>query len=88
MATAADPTSRAAALRPTPQAAAKNLLVHLDGEAGPPGGASFAGLEERALRLGHTLAAELLRQALARQAAAPPAPSRRLPDLRRTPRRR
>ena len=46
MATAADPTSQAAALRPTLQAAAKNLLFHLYGEAGPPWGTSFADLEE------------------------------------------
>jgi hypothetical protein len=72
MATSADPTSQAAALQPTLQAAAKNLLFHLYGEAGPPWGTSFADLEELALRLGHTLAAELLRQGLARQAAAPP----------------
>ena len=72
MAASADPTSQAAALQPTLQAAAKNLLFHLYGEAGPPWGTSFADLEELALRLGHTLAAELLRQGLARQAATPP----------------
>jgi hypothetical protein len=72
MATSADPTSQAAALQPTLQAAAKNLLFHLYGEAGPPWGTSFAGLEGLALRLGHTLAAQLLRQGLARQAATPP----------------
>ena len=72
MATSADPTSQAAALQPTLQAAAKNLLFHLYGAAGPPWGTSFADLEELALRLGHTLAAELLRQGLARQAATPP----------------
>jgi len=72
MATSADPTSRADALQPTLQAAAKNLLFHLYGEAGPPWGTSFADLEELALRLGHTLAAELLRQGLARQADTPP----------------
>jgi len=73
MATSADPASQAAALQPTLQAAAKNLLFHLYGEAGPPWGTSLAALEELALRLGHTLAAELLRQGLARQAATPPA---------------
>jgi hypothetical protein len=72
MATSADPTSQAAALQPALQAAAKNLLFHLYGEAGPPWGTSFADLEDLALRLGHTLAAELLRQGLARQAATPP----------------
>src|SRR3954466_2525356 len=72
MATSADPTSQAAALQPTLQAAAKNLLFHLYGEAGPPWGTAFADLEELALRLGHTLATELLRQGLARQAAPPP----------------
>jgi hypothetical protein len=72
MATSADPTSQATALQPTLQAAAKNLLFHLYGEAGPPWGTSFADLEELALRLGHTLATELLKQSLARQAAAPP----------------
>ena len=72
MATSADPISQAAALQPTLQAAAKNLLFHLYGAAGPPWGTSFADLEELALRLGHTLAAELMKQALARQAATPP----------------
>ena len=72
MATSADPASQAAALQPTLQAAAKNLLFHLYGEAGPPWGTSFADLEELALRLGQTLAVELLRQGLARQAATPP----------------
>src|SRR5437764_6503422 len=68
----ADPASQAAALKPSLQAAANNLLFHLYGEAGPPWGTSFADLEELALRLGHTLAAEVLRQGLARQAAPPP----------------
>jgi hypothetical protein len=72
MATSADPTPQVTALQPTLQAAAKNVLFHLYGEAGPPWGTSFADLEELALRLGHTLAAELLRQGLARQAATPP----------------
>ena len=72
MATSADPSPPAAALQPTVQAAAKNLLFHLYGEAGPPWGTSFADLEELALRLGHTLATELLRQGLACQAATPP----------------
>jgi hypothetical protein len=72
MATSADPISQVAALRPTLQAAAKNLLFHLYGEAGPPWGTSFADLEELALRLGQTLAAELMKQSLARQAATPP----------------
>jgi hypothetical protein len=72
MAASADATSQAAALQPALQAAAKNLLFHLYGAAGPPWGTPFADLEELALRLGHTLAAELLRQGLARQAAAPP----------------
>jgi hypothetical protein len=72
MAASADPTQQAAALQPNLQAAAKNLLFHLYGDAGPPWGTSFADLEELAVRLGHTLAAELLRQGLARQAATPP----------------
>jgi hypothetical protein len=72
MAAAADPAAQAAALHPTLQAAAKNLLFRLYGEAGPPWGISFADLEELALRLGQTLAAELLRQGLARQAMTPP----------------
>jgi hypothetical protein len=72
MAAPAEPSQQAAALQPTLQAAAKNLLFHLYGEAGPPWGTSFADLEELALRLGHTLATELLRQGLARQAATPP----------------
>ena len=72
MAASADPGHQAAALQPNLQAAAKNLLFHLYGEAGPPWGTSFADLEELALRLGHTLATELLRQGLARQAATPP----------------
>ena len=69
MATSADPLSQADTLQPTLQAAAKNLLFHLYGAAGPPWGTSFADLEELALRLGHTLATELLKQSLARQAA-------------------
>jgi hypothetical protein len=72
MATSADPTPHVAAVQPALQAAAKNLLFHLYGEAGPPWGTSFADLEELALRLGHTLATELLRQGLARQAQTPP----------------
>jgi hypothetical protein len=51
MATSADPTSQVIALQPILQAAAKNLLFHLYGEAGPPWGTSFADLEELALRL-------------------------------------
>ena len=72
MATSPNATSQAAALQPTLQAAAKNLLFHLYGENGPPWGATLADIEELALRLGHTLATELLRQGLARQAAVPP----------------
>jgi len=72
MATSTDPTTQAAALQPTLQAAARNLLFHLYGAAGPPWGTSFADLEELALTLGHTLATELLRQGLARQAHTPP----------------
>ena len=72
MATNADPTAQAAALNPTVQAAAKNLLLHLYGEAGPPWGTSFADLEELAVQLGQTLSTELLRQGLARQAQTPP----------------
>jgi hypothetical protein len=79
MATSADPTTQATALQPTLQAAAKNLLFHLYGEAGPPWGTSFADLEELALRLGHTLATELLKQSLARQAATPPPQARACP---------
>jgi hypothetical protein len=72
MATSAEPSPPVAALRPALQAAAKNLLFHLYGEAGPPWGTSFADLEELALHLGHTLSTELLRQGLARQAQTPP----------------
>ena len=48
----ADPASQAAALKPSLQAAAKNLLFRLYGEAGPPWGTSFADLEELAVQLG------------------------------------
>jgi hypothetical protein len=57
---------------PPLQAAANNLLFHLYGQAGPPWGTSFTDLEELALRLGHTLATERVRQGLARQAQTPP----------------
>jgi hypothetical protein len=67
-----DPTSQAAALKPNVQAAAKNLLFHLYGEAGPPWGTTFADFEELAVQLGQTLSTELLRQGLARQAQAVP----------------
>jgi hypothetical protein len=79
MAFAADPAAQATTLRPTVPAAAKNLLRHLYGEAGPPRGASFADLEELALRLGHTLATELLRRGLDRQAQTPPPASAACP---------
>src|ERR1700730_8099668 len=72
MATNAGPTAPAAALTPTVQAAAKNLLFRLYGETGPPWGTSFADLEELAVQLGQTLSTELLRQGLARQAQSPP----------------
>jgi hypothetical protein len=72
MATSAKLTPPVAALHPTLQAAAKNLLFHLYGEAGPPWGTSFADLEELAVQLGQTLSTELLRQGLARQAQMPP----------------
>jgi hypothetical protein len=71
---APDPTAQVAALKPNVQAAAKNLLFHLYGEAGPPWGTTFADFEELAVQLGQTLSTELLRQGLARQAqAVPPA---------------
>src|ERR1044071_69924 len=74
MPAAPDPSAQAGALKPNVQAAAKNLLFHLYGEAGPPWGTSFADLEELAVQLGQTLSTELLRQGLARQAqAVPPA---------------
>jgi hypothetical protein len=72
MPAAPEPFDRAAAVKPTLQAAAKNLLFHLYGEAGPPWGTTFADFEELAVRLGQTLSTELLRQGLARQAATPP----------------
>jgi len=84
MVPSADPTSQADALQPTLQAAAKNLLFHLYGQAGPPWGTSFADLEELALRLGQTLATELLRQSLARQAATPPPQADACPTCGRT----
>jgi hypothetical protein len=71
MAASADPSQQAAAVQPALQAAAKNLLFHLYGEAGPPWGTPFADLEELAVQLGQTLSTELLRQGLARQAATP-----------------
>src|SRR5262245_54506111 len=65
---APDPTAQAASIKPNVQAAAKNLLFHLYGEAGPPWGTTFADFEELAVQLGQTLSTELLRQGLARQA--------------------
>src|SRR5262245_19970421 len=72
MATSAPTTPQAADVQPALQAVAKHLLFHLYGEAGPPWGTSFADLEELALQLGHTLATEVLRQGLTRQAQTPP----------------
>ena len=72
MATSVTTTPQAADLKPTLQAAAKNLLFHLYGEGGPPWGTSFADLEELAVQLGQTLSTELLRQGLSRQAHTPP----------------
>ncbi|HKB41269.1 MAG TPA: hypothetical protein VKD72_32895 [Gemmataceae bacterium] len=58
-------------LRPVVAAAAKNLAYHLYGPEGPPWGTSFASLEELATLLGRQFGAELLQQALQRQAAQP-----------------
>jgi hypothetical protein len=59
-------------LRPVVQAAAKNLLAHLYGPEGPPWGTSFADLEELAVQISRHLGAEVLQQALQRQANQPP----------------
>ena len=61
-----------AELRPVIAAAAKNLAHHLYGAEGPPGGTSFASLEELAALIGRQLGSELLGQALGRQAEQPP----------------
>lgn len=69
-----------AELRPAVAAAAKNLATHLWGAEGPPWGTSFASIEEMAVLLSRHLGAEVLQQALQRQAnQAPPAPLARCP---------
>jgi hypothetical protein len=61
-----------AELRPVILAAAKNLATHLYGPQGPPWGTSFASIEELAVLISQQLGAELLGQALRRQAEQPP----------------
>jgi hypothetical protein len=77
MATDTKPVDVPAHLRPVLQAAAKNLLAHLYGPAGPPWGTSFAALEELAVQISRTLGAEVLQQALQRQANQPSPPELR-----------
>jgi hypothetical protein len=74
MAAPPEPARQADALRPTVQAAAKNLAAHLGGPDGPAWGTPVDDLEELAVRLGQDLAVELLRLGLARQAQGGPPP--------------
>jgi hypothetical protein len=60
-----------AELRPVVAAAAKNLATHLYGPEGPAWGTSFASIEELAVQLSRQLGAELIQQALQRQANQP-----------------
>jgi hypothetical protein len=60
-----------AELRPVVTAAAKNLATHLYGSEGPPWGTSFASIEELAVGISRALGAELIEQALQRQAQQP-----------------
>ena len=63
-------------LRPILEATAKNLLHHLYGSDGLPWGTSFAHLEGLTVALTRCLGAEILQQALRRQAELPlPSPS-------------
>jgi hypothetical protein len=71
MAKKTSPVEIPASVRPVLQAAAKNLLHHLYGPAGPPWGTSFAQLEDLVALLSDTLSSELLQQALQRQAQQP-----------------
>jgi hypothetical protein len=57
--------------RPAIAAAANNLASHLYGPEGPAWGTPFASLEELAALIGRQLGAELLGQALQRQANQP-----------------
>lgn len=61
-----------AEVRPVVLATAKNLANHLWGPQGPAWGTSFASLEELTAQLCEQLGAELLHQALQRQADQPP----------------
>jgi hypothetical protein len=60
-----------AELRPVVAAAAKNLATHLYGPQGPAWGTSFASIEELAVQISRELGAELIQQALQRQAQQP-----------------
>jgi hypothetical protein len=60
-----------AELRPVVAAAAKNLATHLYGPQGPAWGTSFASIEELAVQISRQLGAELIQQALQRQARQP-----------------
>jgi len=60
-----------AEVRPVVAAAAKNLANHLWGSQGPAWGTSFAALENLAALISEQLGAELLHQALLRQADQP-----------------
>ena len=60
-----------AEVRPVVAAAAKNLATHLWGFQGPAWGTSFASLEELTAQITEQLGAELLHQALQRQANQP-----------------
>jgi NADH pyrophosphatase NudC (nudix superfamily) len=71
-------------LRPVLQAAAKNLLHHLYGSAGPAWGTRFDEMEELVKQLGNYLGTEMLQQALQRQADQPvPEPVRYCPSCGR-----
>jgi hypothetical protein len=60
-----------AEVRPVVAACAKNLATHLWGLQGPAWGTSFASLEELTAQITQQLGAELLHQALQRQADQP-----------------
>ena len=55
-------------LRPVIAAAAKNLATHLYGPQGPAWGTSFASIEEMADQIARLLGAEMIGQAVKRQA--------------------
>src|SRR4051812_26048387 len=68
------------ALRPSLQAAAKNVLRHAYGSEGMPWGTRFTDLEDLAVQVGDLLAVEVLQAALQGQAQSP-----RPEELRRCP---